>query len=169
MTDTATAAKKPLEKGLNRDDARSAAREVRKRRLQAFLFVTPLLVFILFSFVAPITTMLYRSVYNPTVADLLPDTLSALRDWDREDRPSDAVLTQFAIDLKRMANDRTSGRLADEINRALPGMSSVVKSTARDLRRVDDAELAANGPALLIDSNDRWADPDTWRAIKSAA
>ncbi len=169
MTDTATLAQKPLAPGLNRDDARSAAREVRKRRLQAFLFVTPLLIFILFSFVAPITTMLYRSVYNPTVADLLPDTLVALQGWEQSDeRPSDAVLTQFAIDLKRLANDRTSGRLADEINRALPGMSSVVKSTARAVRRVDDAELAATGPALLIDANDRWAEPETWRAIKDA-
>lgn len=153
---------------LDPDDARNAAREVRKRRLQAFLFVVPLLIFIVFAFVAPITTMLYRSVHNPTVANLVPETLTALEDWSGEGMPGDAVLIQFATDMKRMANERTSGQLADEINRALPGMSSVVKSTARSLRRVEDADIAANGVALLLDANDRWSDPATWRAVRDA-
>jgi putative spermidine/putrescine transport system permease protein len=153
---------------LDPDDARNAAREVRKRRLQAFMFVVPLLIFILFAFVAPITTMLYRSVHNPTVANLVPETLTALEDWSGEAMPDDAVLIQFATDMKRMVNDRTSGQLADEINRALPGMSSVVKSTARSLRRVEDADIAANGVALLLDANDRWSDLATWRAVRDA-
>lgn len=159
MTNTAT---------LTREDARNAAREVRKRRLQAFVFVVPLLVFIMFAFVAPITTMLYRSVHNPTVAELVPESLTMLEDWAGDSVPDDAVLTQFAVDMKRMANDRTSGQLADEINRVLPGMSSVIKSTARGLRRADDAELAANGAALLLEANERWSDPAVWRAIKAA-
>ncbi len=154
--------------GLNPVDAGNAAREVRMRKLQAFLFVVPLLVFIVFAFVAPITTMLYRSVHNPTVANLVPETLAALEDWSGDTLPDDAILIQFATDMKRMANDRTSGRIADEINRALPGMSSVVKSTARDLRRVDDADLAANGATLLLAANDRWSDPATWNALKAA-
>ncbi|AGI69698.1 polyamine ABC transporter permease protein [Octadecabacter antarcticus 307] len=153
---------------LDPDDARNAAREVRKRRLQAFLFVVPLLVFIMFAFVAPITTMLYRSVHNPTVANLVPETLAALEEWSGEGMPDDTVLIQFATDMKRMANERTSGQLADEINRALPGMSSVVKSTARTLRRVEDSDLSANGATLLLAANDRWSDPATWRAVRDA-
>ncbi|MEM7641337.1 MAG: ABC transporter permease, partial [Pseudomonadota bacterium] len=117
--------------GLGGEDARNAAREVRTQRLRAFLFVLPLLIFIGFAFVAPIASMLFRSAYNPTVADLVPASLEAIEDWDGEGRPSDAVLTQFAVDLKRLANDRTSGQLAEEVNRFLPGTSSVVKSTAR--------------------------------------
>lgn len=150
------------------EDARNAAREVRKRRLQAFFFVVPLLIFLIFAFVAPITTMLYRSIHNPTVAELIPETLTALEDWSGEGLPDEAVLIQFAADIKRMANDRTSGQLADEVNRALPGMSSVTKSTARDLRRVDDAEIAANGATLLLEADARWAEPATWRALRDA-
>lgn len=153
---------------LNPEDARNAARELGKRRLQSFLFVVPLLAFIIFAFVAPITTMLYRSFHNPTVAELVPQTLVMLQDWSGDTVPDDAILIGFAADLKRMANDRTSGQLADEINRALPGMSSVIKSTARALRRVDDADIAANGVSLLLDANDRWAEPATWQAIKAA-
>jgi putative spermidine/putrescine transport system permease protein len=153
---------------LSTDDARNAAREVRKRRLQAFVLVVPLLAFILFAFVAPITTMLFRSIYNPTVADLVPETLAALEDWSGEGMPGDATLIQFAADMKRMANDRTSGQLADEINRALPGMSSVIKSTARTLRRVDDTEISTNGVALLLGANERWSETTTWQALRDA-
>lgn len=153
---------------LSPEDARNAAREVRKRRLQAFVFVVPLLVFIFFAFVAPIATMLYKSVHNPTVAELVPDTLAALDDWSGETVPDDAVLTQFAAELKRLANARASGQLASEINRAQPGMSSTINATARAMGRLDDAEIAANGATLLLDANARWSDPATWRAIKSA-
>ncbi|MFG6559222.1 ABC transporter permease [Sulfitobacter sp. 1A15299] len=153
---------------LTSQDAANARRQMRRRRLQAFLFVVPLLLFILFAFVAPITTMLFRSVYNPTVAELVPETLTMLEDWEGETLPDAAVITQMAIDMKRMANNRTSGRFADEINRALPGMSSVIKSTARGLRRAEDAELAADGAQMLLEENERWSRPATWRAIRSA-
>ncbi|WP_254440599.1 ABC transporter permease [Ruegeria sp. HKCCA6837] len=152
--------------GLSREDARNAAREYRSRRWRAFLFVVPLLAFIGFSFVAPIASMLYRGVYNPTVASLVPETLEKLPSWQGEERPSDEILSIFALDLKRLANDRTSGQLAEEVNRALPGSSSVIKSSARKLRRVDDSELANNGAAILIDANAKWAEPEIWQALK---
>ncbi|UWQ21943.1 ABC transporter permease [Jannaschia sp. W003] len=151
---------------LDRTDAANAARNERRRRGRAFLFVVPLLVFIAFAFVAPIGTMLFRSVYNPTTAALVPETLEALRDWDGEGTPDAEAMRRFAVDMKRMAGDRTSGQLAEEVNRLLPGTSSVVKSTARALRRVDDAELAANGDALLVEASERWAEPGIWRALR---
>lgn len=165
MVGSMAATGRHAEPALGPEDARNAAREVRARRTRAFLFVLPLLVFIGFAFVAPIASMLFRSAYNPTVADLVPASLVAIADWDGEARPPDAVLTQFAADLKRLANDRTSGQLAEEINRFLPGTASVVKSTARKLRRVDDAEISASGPALLIEANDTWGEAEIWRAL----
>lgn len=168
MADTTASNSKTMAEGLAPDDARNAAKEVRARRTRAFLFVVPLLVFITFAFVAPIASMLFRSAYNPTVAELIPASLETLSEWDGTERPSDDVLSQFAIDLKRLANDRTSGRLAEEINRFQPGTSSVVKSTARKLRRVDDAELQQSGAMLLLDANEVWGDPKVWRALQEA-
>lgn len=153
---------------LNPEDARNAAREVRKRRLLAFVFVVPLLVFVVFAFAAPITSMLYRSLYNPTVVELVPESIAMLDEWSGETVPDDAVLTQFAIDLKRLSAERSFGKLGSEINRTLPGMSSTISATARVMGRTDDAEVAANGAALLLEANDRWNDPATWRAIKAA-
>ncbi|MEQ8308197.1 MAG: ABC transporter permease [Hoeflea sp.] len=153
---------------LNPEDGRNAAREVRKRRLQAFVFVVPLLVFVAFAFVAPISSMLFRSVHDPAVADMIPETLAALEDWSGEDVPDDTILIQFAAELKHLAATRESGQLASEINRAAPGMASTINSSARVMRRADEAEIAANGATLLLDANERWSDPATWRAIKTA-
>lgn len=168
MAETAAAHQERIPERLAPDDARNAAREVRARRVRAFLFVAPLLVFIMFAFVAPIASMLFRSAYNPTVAELVPATLEALADWDGEGRPSDPAQAQFAVDLKRLANDRTSGKLAEEVNRFLPGTSSVVKSTARKLRRAEDDTLADSGPALLLEANKAWGEPGIWRALRKA-
>jgi putative spermidine/putrescine transport system permease protein len=75
-------------------------------------------------------------------------------------------MNQMALDLKRLANEKTSGRLAGEVNRSLPGSSSVIQSTARQLRQVDDAELAASGSQALLNSNPRWNNVEIWRSIE---
>jgi putative spermidine/putrescine transport system permease protein len=151
---------------LSRQDRASANAELRRRKLVAFLFVAPLLAFLLFAFVAPIASMLFRSVYEPTVADLIPETLDKLSDWDGQSVPPPEIMNQMALDLKRLANEKTSGRLAGEVNRSLPGSSSVIQSTARQLRQVDDAELAASGSQALLNSNPRWNNVEIWRSIE---
>lgn len=151
---------------LSAEDRRAARRELRRRKTVALLFVLPLLVFLFFAFVAPIASMLFRSVYQPVVADLIPDTLELMEDWTGAELPSSDIMNRFAIDLKRLANDRTSGRLAGEVNRALPGASSVIQSTARRLRNVDDADLAQNGAAALLQANKRWGDVGLWHSIQ---
>ena len=138
---------------LTQDQARLARRELWRKKWGALALVAPLLVFLFFAFVAPIASMLYRGVHNPVVAELIPDTLQALHGWDGEGRPDDATLARMAMDLKRLAKERTSGKLAEEVNRHLPGASSLIKSSARKLRRASDAELAVDAAALLLAAN----------------
>ena len=159
-------ASRPAAHGLSREEARVAARALNRRRLIAFLLVAPLLAFVVFAFFAPVATMLHRSVHNPTVVELIPGTLELLQGWSGEGTPGEAVLTSMAIDLKRLARERTSGKLAEELNRGLPGTSSVVKSTARKMRRADDAELQVNGAALLLAAHDKWAEPLLWSTLR---
>lgn len=153
---------------LSREDLGSARRELRRRKLTAFLFVAPLLAFLLFAFVAPIGSMLFRSVHNPNVADLIPATLERMDEWDGEALPGPEVLDQFALDLKRLANERTSGRLAGEVNRIMPGASSLIQSTARRVRAVPDEELRERGAALLFESHANWEQVAIWRAIRDS-
>ena len=141
MTETALVqAAPPTARGLTREEARVASRALNRRRLVAFALVTPLLAFVAFAFFAPVATMLHRSVHNPTVVELIPDTLEALQGWSGAGTPPDVVLTTMAIDLKRLASDRTSGKLAEELNRGLPGTSSVVK-----VDRTQDAPRRGRG------------------------
>ena len=48
-------------------------------RLRATGLVLPLLAFIGVTFIAPLAMMLVHSVYDPTVANALPETLDLLR------------------------------------------------------------------------------------------
>ena len=153
---------------LTKQEAGFARKEVRRYRMVAFMMVAPLLVFLLFAFVAPIGTMLHRGFYSPVVANLIPTTLEKLATWDGENLPNDDTITRMAIDFKTLAADRTSGKFAEAINRNMPGASSVIKSTARKLRRVEDEELKQNGAALLLQANKKWSDPQIWFAIRKA-
>ena len=110
--------------------------------------------------------MLFRSFYHPAVAELIPETLDALEDWTPGGPAPRPAMISMARELKGLANQRLSGRLAEELNRLMPGASSMVKSTARKLRRADDAELAQHGDAMLLAANKKWADDRTWRAVR---
>ena len=145
-----------------------AYRELRKKKIVAFALVVPLLIFLIFTFVAPIGTMLFRSVHNPTVAELIPQTLSNLSQWNKQGLPDKAIMVQMATDMKRLANSRQSGKLAEAVNRYMPGSSSAIKSTARKMRRIDDQQISTQGATLLLDANNKWSTPEIWLAIIKA-
>lgn len=153
---------------LTKEEARLAYRELRRRKWIAFVLVIPLLIFILIFFVAPIGTMLHRGFYNPAVAELIPKTLQELERWDGKGIPDEKTLVTLAFDLKRLAKVRKSGKLAEEINRHKPGASSLVKSTARRMKRKDDAVLKEQGADLLLAANKKWKDNTVWHAIRNA-
>jgi len=153
---------------LSKEESRSARNELWRRKIWAFAFVSPLLLFLIFAFIAPISTMLYKSFYHPTVELLIPQTIASLKNWDGKTVPGEDVVTIFAKELKQLAQKRLSGRLAEELNRVQPGLSSVVKSSARKIRRVEDAVLRQKGRELLFEANKVWAERMTWLAVKRA-
>lgn len=136
-----------------------------RRRRACLLLVAPLLAFIFFAFVAPIATMLYRSVYNPAVVELIPQTLEELSKWDGEGLPSDATRAAMARELRVLAEERRAGVLAAAVNRAYPGASSLINSTARKMRNASDDELRADGAGVLAQADKRWTQPPLWHAI----
>lgn len=154
---------------LTTSEAGQAASARRKKRLTAFLFVAPLLLFILVTFVAPIGSMLWRSVYHPTVAELIPLTLAELERWDdHKQLPDERTLSVFVSELHALDKQRLSGKLSEEFNRAFTGMSSVVKSTARRIGRMDAEALTSQGVETLLESHRNWSRPELWYAIERA-
>ena len=133
-------------------------------RLRAAGLVLPLMAFVGFTFVAPLATMLVRSVYDPVVADALPQTLGLLNEWDRKSPPAEAVYESAARELVKARENRTLGKIASRVNRVRSGLRSVLTKSARRLRRVD------SGPwrDAMIGIDSAWAETGTWHAIRSA-
>ncbi|MDM8348766.1 ABC transporter permease [Pseudomonas sp. sp1636] len=153
---------------LTTTEAGQAASARSKKRLSAFLFVVPLLAFILLTFVAPIGSMLWRSVHHPAVAELIPLTLVELQRWDGQAVPDETTLNVFARELHGLAKVRLSGKLSEEFNRAYTGMSSVVKSSARRVARLKPEQLESQGAKTLLQAHRNWSKTEVWYAIKRA-
>ncbi len=153
---------------LTQQEKAFAKQEVRRRQWVAFSLVAPLLLFLAFAFIAPIVSMLHQGVYNPLVAELVPDTLSSLEAWDGLEKPNQETFSNMAKELKRLAVERESGKFAAEINRYLPGASSVIKKSARKLRQLDESGLDAEMEKILLELDNTWGEPEIWRSIKHA-
>ncbi len=132
--------------------------------MRAAGLVLPLVAFIGVTFIAPVGTMLVRSVYDPVVADALPDTLAALSQWDGEGAPGEAVYAAAARELLRARDERTLGRIASRVNRVQGGLRSVLVQSVRRLREVDAGPWRA--AMIAIDAD--WGDARTWHAIRTA-
>ncbi|MCK8462871.1 ABC transporter permease [Aliiroseovarius sp. S1339] len=147
---------------------RSLAKALRRQKLRALLLISPLLLFILVSFILPIADMLYRSVDNKIVVQTLPRTVQALSDWDADSGqlPEEAVFAAMAADLKEAAAAKTHTKVGSRLNYENPGMSSIFRKTGRNAKKFD---IEAGGPwkEALIEMNDDWADPDVWRTIQT--
>ncbi|WP_315982606.1 hypothetical protein [Aliamphritea spongicola] len=82
--------------------------------------------------------------------------------------PDTATLNVFAKELHYLAKERRSGKLAEEINRGLPGSSSTIKSSARKLKKLDEATLASEGAERLLAAKKQWQDVRIWRTMKTS-
>ena len=135
----------------------------RTSKWRALGLVIPLLIFIGITFVAPLANMLIRSVYDPVVADALPETLTLLETWDQDGLPQEQVYETAAREFKRAATERTIGQVAGRVNRIQAGLRSTVTRTARELSEIE------SGPwrETLIGIDSAWADPAIWIAIRT--
>ncbi|TIS54220.1 ABC transporter permease [Mesorhizobium sp.] len=131
-------------------------------RLRSLMLAAPLLVLLALSFGIPIVLLLSRAVYDPTIADALPQTSQALRGWNGTGLPDDAAFLALAADLRDNQAKGTAYELAKSLNARLPGARSQVLKTVRQL------EGAADKPPLeVMKAVPFWSAPGTWPAIES--
>ena len=146
----------------------SLARSLRRQKLRALLLIAPLLLFVLFSFIIPIASMLFRSVENGIVENTLPLTVAALGDWDEKsgELPDEAVYDAFVRDMIVAVSEKRHTRLGSRLNYEEPGISSLFRKTGRKMRKWDP-ESDAPFKEKLIDADKDWGDVETWRVIKT--
>lgn len=149
-----------LSKGYNKSE--------RIQKIRALSLVCPLFIFLIIFFLLPIGMMLLKSFYHATVYDLIPQTSQAISSWDKKQLPNEDTYKTFAQELKALADNRNSGKLAIEVNRTLAGSSASIKSAARALRRIDLAEITSY-KEWLIEQNASWGQKEIWFALYSSS
>ncbi|MGK9169172.1 ABC transporter permease [Inquilinus limosus] len=144
---------------------RSLRRAGRRRRIEAWLLLAPLVAFLLLVFVAPIAGMLWRAVDDRDLAPIMPRTVAALAGWQGDGLPGEEAFAALAADLAQARADKTLPTAARRLNYDRNGYRTVVTNTARKLPDAPKGSwretLAALDPA--------WGQTDIWGAIARAA
>jgi len=139
-------------------------RAERMRKITAFALVSPLLLFIVVTFVVPIAMMLWRSVEDGDVRRVMPQTVAALDSWDRAALPDDRVFRFAAAELAQAHRDQTVTAVARRLNYDVNGLRSLVMSTARKAPSAETPDIRA----AMIALDSRWGSRETWAAIARA-
>lgn len=138
----------------------SLQKSLRQNKLRAMMLVGGPLAFLLFLFIIPIGNMLTRSVDDSLINRVLPSTIEAFEAWDKESEPTEALYAAFVNDVKA-AEKVDVGKVSTRMNYAKPGWKSLVKRTARKIKKFKGPEYKAD----LIKLDERWADKDFWLSI----
>ncbi|MCB1639971.1 MAG: ABC transporter permease, partial [Thiothrix sp.] len=147
-------------------DLRRQLRRVERRRsLRAFLLVAPLVLFLLVVFVWPIGGLLWRSVDNSELQQVMPATAAGLLAWDGEGLPPEAVQASLVQELRAAVSNGVVGVVGRRLNYEDSGMRSLLNQTLRKL----PTQEPASWQAALQAVSPRWADPATWQLLRRAA
>jgi putative spermidine/putrescine transport system permease protein len=142
--------------------AQKLAQVTRRAKMRAFLFVLPLLLFVILLFVVPIGQMLLLSVSEPTFSSDMPRTSRALATWDHKSLPGEPTFKALLDDLKDLRERQAAGKVGSAVNHVYSGARSVIVSTARNADSFQ-APLAQ----AVIDHNETWKDPVLWATLAS--
>ncbi|CAG9216167.1 Spermidine Putrescine ABC transporter permease component potB (TC_3.A.1.11.1) [Paraburkholderia sabiae] len=149
-----------------RADGRASFQKAQRRAsAQALLLALPLIVFLLSTFIAPIALLLARSVQNHEVPDSMPALTRALDAWDGRGIPDEHTFALLASGLKQAQESGQLGTVARRLNFSQAEFRSLLMRTARNL----PADAPPAWKPALIELDERWNAPETWRLLKRAA
>lgn len=141
------------------------ARALFKQKMRALLLIAPLLIFILITFVIPITDMLLRSIDNSIVSETLPQTTTHLETWNPKlaQLPDEATYTALYNDLKQAVEQKNHTKLGTRLNYENSGMSSLFRKVGKDVSKMQ-ADVSYKEQFLAADK--AWGDLKTWNLLK---
>ncbi len=147
----------PLEESLKQAE--------RKNKIKAFLLVTPLLLFLIITYIVPIADMFSRSIDDKMVTNMLPKTYKAMEQWNGKELPPEEVFEAFYLDYKILVKNKTAGKLQTQLNYEKNGFKSVLKKLARKQKKFEEG----NYKEQIMKVHKRWRNVEYWRAIKRRA
>ncbi len=142
---------------------RSLMRSLRMQKLRALLLISPLLAFILITFIAPIADMLFRSVENKIVEETLPQTVALIDSGGDIESvvPDEKVFSALYVDMFVAAEKKEHTRLGTRLNYEESGMSSLFRKSGRRVDRLD-VEVYREQFENIDPS---WSEIATWQSL----
>ncbi len=137
-------------------------RAERRNRLKSLALIAPLVLFLLVIFLLPMGLMLKKSIENPDVAALLPDTIAALSHWDGKALPDDAAYHALAEEITRASEADKLGNLGKRLNNEIAGYRSLLNNSADGLPFDPAPE---SWKAAMVELDPRWGELPYWQAI----
>ena len=138
----------------------SLRRSQRRTKIRALMLVLPLLAFITISFIVPIGSLFTRSVDDQLVNDVLPLTFEAMKDWDGQDVPEEAIFAAMFMDLKN-ADKIEVGRVSTRMNYEKSGWKSLLKKTSRTMKKIKSPPYKEQ----MIKIHKRWGELEYWQSL----
>ena len=139
----------------------------RKNKIRAFLLVSPLLLFIIVTFVIPIGDMLTRSIDDSQVNSVYGNTFEEYKKWDKEKDilPPEAVYKALFEDIGYGEKIQV-GKSLTRMNYSKSGWKSLIKKTRREINKIIKSEkFPESYKDTLIEINEGWADPTFWYSM----
>ena len=134
----------------------------RKNKIRAVLLVLPLLLFIFFTFIVPIGSMLTRSTDDSYINKVFPNTFKVYKKWDRQGLPPEEVYAAMFLEVKN-ASGFEIGKASTRMNYAKSGWKSMIKKSKRKFKKIDVNDGPFKEKMIKIDK--KWADKEYWLAL----
>lgn len=140
----------------------SLRKSQRKLKIWAFLLVSPLLLFIMVSFIIPVVNMSLRGIENPQIHSIMPSVTEALSTWEGAELPDESVYAALVTDLKNGRKNKNIGKVATRLNYERSGMRRVITGSARKAAKLTEGPYKAQ----MIKINKAWGEVAVWSLIK---
>ncbi len=142
---------------------RAAVRRARNYNImRSSVLVLPLLALLVFAFVVPILTFMYRAFDNGLLHRSFPQTNAALESWSPPAGIPESAYAALAADLKAIPNSNEVAVIARNLNNFEDGFRSLIMKTANRLPRAEPASWRDS----LIGIDKRWQDHERWAVLK---
>ena len=132
----------------------------RKSKIRAFLLVSPLLIFILVTFLIPIGDMLTRSIDDRQINTVFPKTFEVYKKWDQQGLPSEEVYKTMFFEVKN-SEGYAIGKASTRMNYSKSGWKSLLKKSKRKFKKIEEGPYKEQ----MIAAEKRWGDIEYWKAL----
>lgn len=138
------------------------ARKDRRALWRAYGLIAPLVVFLVLTFVGPISTLLWRAVADGELQQAMPATANAVAQWDGTSAPDERLFKPLVQDLKTVS-PRDLSAAARRLAYEAPALRNVLTAAKR---AADDLD---GSTASMEELDPRWLENATWQTFKRAS